>query len=92
MIPLLQKRWPPAAEVVIDGAPVEITVKVSSRAKNYKLSLPNHGRPLLTVQPVDRPAPPQRPSGYRRSAGNAGALGARPGVARSTAAGSRRSH
>ena len=49
MIPLLQKRWPPAAEVEIDGAPVEITVRVSSRAKNYKLSLPNHGRPLLTV-------------------------------------------
>lgn len=54
MIPLLQKRWPPAAEVVIDGAPVEITVKVSSRAKNYKLSLPNHGRPLLTVPQYGR--------------------------------------
>ena len=54
MIPLLQKRWPPAAEVVIDGAPVEITVRVSSRAKNYKLSLPNHGRPLLTVPKYGR--------------------------------------
>jgi predicted metal-dependent hydrolase len=54
MIPLLQKRWPPAAEVVIDGAPVEITVKVSPRAKNYKLSLPNHGRPLLTVPKYGR--------------------------------------
>jgi predicted metal-dependent hydrolase len=54
MIPLLQKRWPPAAEVVIDGAPVEVTVKVSPRAKNYKLSLPNHGRPLLTVPKYGR--------------------------------------
>jgi predicted metal-dependent hydrolase len=54
MIPLLQKRWPPAAEVVIDGAPVEITVRISSRAKNYKLSLPNHGRPLLTVPKYGR--------------------------------------
>ncbi len=54
MIPLLQKRWPPAAEVVIDGAPVEITVKVSTRAKSYRLSLPNHGRPLLTVPKFGR--------------------------------------
>ncbi len=54
MIPLLQKRWPPAAEVVIDGAPVEITVRVSSRARNYRLSLPNNGRPLLTVPKFGR--------------------------------------
>ena len=54
MIPLLQKRWPPAAEVVIDGAPVTITVKVSNRAKNYRLSLPNNGRPLLTVPKFGR--------------------------------------
>ena len=54
MIPLLQKRWPPAAEVVIDGAPVEITVKVSTRAKSYRLSLPNNGRPLLTVPKFGR--------------------------------------
>ena len=54
MIPLLQKRWPPAAEVVIDGAPVAITVKVSTRARSYRLSLPNHGRPLLTVPKFGR--------------------------------------
>ena len=54
MIPLLQKRWPPSAEVVIDGAPVEVTIRVSARAKSYRLSLPNHGRPLLTVPKFGR--------------------------------------
>jgi predicted metal-dependent hydrolase len=54
MIPLFQKRWPPAAEVVIGGAPVEIAVKVSTRAKSYRLSLPNNGRPLLTVPKFGR--------------------------------------
>lgn len=54
MIPLLQKRWPPAAEVVIDGAPVTISVKVSDRAKSYRLSLPNNGKPLLTVPKFGR--------------------------------------
>jgi predicted metal-dependent hydrolase len=49
MIPLLQKRWPPAAEVWIDGAAVAVTVKVSTRARSYRLSLPHDGVPLLTV-------------------------------------------
>jgi predicted metal-dependent hydrolase len=49
MIPLLQKRWPPAAEVRIDGEPVAVAVKVSARTKSYKLSLPHGGGPLLTV-------------------------------------------
>jgi len=49
MLPLLQKRWPPAAEVVINGEPVEVTVKVSPRARSYRLSLPHGRQPLLTV-------------------------------------------
>jgi predicted metal-dependent hydrolase len=49
MIPLLQKRWPPAAEVEIGGETVTIDVKVSSRAQSYRLSLPHGGRPMLTV-------------------------------------------
>ena len=49
MIPLLQKRWPPAAHVRIDGETVEVAVKVSSRSRSYKLSLPHGGAPLLTV-------------------------------------------
>lgn len=49
MIALLQKRWPPAADVQIDGETVAVTVKVSSRSKSYKLSLPHAGTPVLTV-------------------------------------------
>jgi hypothetical protein len=49
MIPLLQKRWPPAAEVRIDGEAVSVAVKVSVRARSYRLSLPHGGAPLLTV-------------------------------------------
>lgn len=49
MIPLLQKRWPPAAEVRIGGETIAVVVKVSARARNYRLSLPHGGRPLLTV-------------------------------------------
>ena len=49
MIPLLQKRWPPAAEVRIDGESVAVQVKVSARARSYRLSLPHGGQPLLTV-------------------------------------------
>ncbi len=54
MIPLLQKRWPPAAEVQIDGSPVAVTVKVSARARSYRLSLPHGGAPLLTVPKFGR--------------------------------------
>jgi predicted metal-dependent hydrolase len=49
MFPLLQKRWPPAAEVRIDGESIVVQVKVSTRAKSYRLSLPHGGGPLLTV-------------------------------------------
>ena len=49
MIPLLQKRWPPAAEVRIDGETIAVAVKVSTRARSYRLSLPHGGAPLLTV-------------------------------------------
>jgi predicted metal-dependent hydrolase len=54
MVALLQKRWPPAAEVQIDGEPVEVIVKVSTRAKSYRLSLPHGGKPLLTVPKFGR--------------------------------------
>lgn len=54
MIPLLQKRWPPAAEVWIDGEPVTVTIKLSSRATSYRLSLPHTGRPQLTVPKFGR--------------------------------------
>jgi hypothetical protein len=54
MIPLLQKRWPPAAEVRIAGESVAVAVKVSTRAKSYRLSLPHGGQPLLTVPKFGR--------------------------------------
>ncbi|RYE08346.1 MAG: M48 family peptidase [Hyphomicrobiales bacterium] len=54
MIPLLQKRWPPAAEVRIGGETVTVTVKVSARARSYRLSLPHAGTPLLTVPKFGR--------------------------------------
>lgn len=54
MIPLLQKRWPPAAEVQIGGESIRVAVKVSSRAKSYRLSVPNSAAPLLTVPKFGR--------------------------------------
>jgi predicted metal-dependent hydrolase len=49
MIALLQKRWPPSAEVEIDGKRVSVEVKVSARSQSYRLSLPHGGGPVLTV-------------------------------------------
>jgi predicted metal-dependent hydrolase len=49
MIPLLQKRWPPAAEVDIDGKRVAVKVRVSSRAQSYRLTVPHGAGPVLTV-------------------------------------------
>lgn len=54
MVPLLQKRWPPAAEIWIDGEPVDVIVKVSTRAQSYRLSLPHGGKPTLTVPKFGR--------------------------------------
>jgi predicted metal-dependent hydrolase len=54
MIPLLQKRWPPAAEVRIGSESVAVIVKVSTRARSYRLSLPHGGAPLLTVPKYGR--------------------------------------
>lgn len=54
MIPLLQKRWPPAAEVRIGGESIAVAVKVSTRARSYRLSLPHGGAPLLTVPKFGR--------------------------------------
>ena len=49
MIALMQKKWPSAAEALIDGKLVLVTVKVSQRARNYRLSIPHAGGPVLTV-------------------------------------------
>ena len=51
-----RKREPiPASTVLsIDGAPVEIVVKVSQRARSYRLSVPHTGGPVLTLPPTGR--------------------------------------
>jgi predicted metal-dependent hydrolase len=49
MIALLQKKWPEATEARIDGRPVRIIVRVSTRARSYRLSIPHQGPPVLTV-------------------------------------------
>lgn len=49
MIALLQKKWPSATEAQIDGKLVMVEVRVSARAKNYRLSIPHVGGPVLTV-------------------------------------------
>ena len=49
MIALLQKQWPLMAEARIDGRAVAVAVRVSARARNYRLSVPHHGGPVLTV-------------------------------------------
>lgn len=49
MLSLLTKRVPDTAEVEIDGERVAVTVKVSARARNYRLSLPHGGQPLLVL-------------------------------------------
>jgi hypothetical protein len=54
MLPLLQKRWPPATEVVIDGETVSVIVKISARARSYRLSLPHGSAPVLTVPKFGR--------------------------------------
>jgi predicted metal-dependent hydrolase len=54
MIPLLQKKWPPAAEVNIDGVGVAVTVRVSARSRSYRLSIPHGGGPVLTVPKYGR--------------------------------------
>ncbi len=42
-------KIPEATVVSIDGKPVEITVKVSARARSYRLTVPHHGNPVLTL-------------------------------------------
>ncbi|HQZ12349.1 MAG TPA: SprT family zinc-dependent metalloprotease [Devosia sp.] len=49
MIALFQKKWPATVEALIDGKPVTVAVRVSARARNYRLSLPHAGGPVLTV-------------------------------------------
>lgn len=44
-------KIPASTVIVLDGAPVTVNVKVSARARSYRLSLPHSGGPLLTLPP-----------------------------------------
>jgi predicted metal-dependent hydrolase len=49
MIALFQKKFPEATEARVDGRLVAIAVRVSTRARSYRLSIPHYGAPVLTV-------------------------------------------
>lgn len=46
--------WPESAALTIEGRPVAVLVRVSTRARSYRLSLPHTGRPVLTVPVTGR--------------------------------------
>ena len=46
---LLQKKFPESAEARVDGRLVAVDVRVSDRARNYRLSIPHHGVPVLPI-------------------------------------------
>jgi predicted metal-dependent hydrolase len=49
MISLLRAKIPETAEARIDGWAVSVDVRVSARARNYRLSIPHKGAPVLTI-------------------------------------------
>lgn len=48
------QKVPASTVLTIDGEPVEITVKVSVRARSYRLTVPHHGNPVLTLPKTGR--------------------------------------
>ena len=40
---------PASTELLLDGKPVRIAVKLSARARSYRLTVPHHGDPVLTI-------------------------------------------
>jgi predicted metal-dependent hydrolase len=50
MINLFSKaKFPEVALAQIDGRTIRVAVKISNRARSYRLSIPNRGGPVLTV-------------------------------------------
>lgn len=52
-------RWPDTMPLEIDGAPVDVAVRVNARSRTYRLSLNDTGRAVLTVPPYGDPAAAQ---------------------------------
>jgi predicted metal-dependent hydrolase len=46
---LLRAKFPPVAEARLDGEAVRVDVRISARARNYRLSIPHKGAPVLTI-------------------------------------------
>jgi predicted metal-dependent hydrolase len=42
-------KIPASTELVLDGKTVTIAVKLSARARSYRLTVPHHGDPVLTI-------------------------------------------
>lgn len=49
MFPFTRRKFPESVETPIDGRMVAVAVRVSARARNYRLSVPHHGAPVLTI-------------------------------------------
>ena len=47
-------KIPATTTLILDGNAVEITVKVSQRARSYRLTVPHHGNPVLTLPRTGR--------------------------------------
>ena len=45
----LRRAFPDSVETQVDGRQVAVTVRVSPRARYYRLSIPHDGRPVLTI-------------------------------------------
>lgn len=48
-------KWPDSISLELDGAPVEIAVRVHARARSYRLRLGDAGRAVLTVPSYGHP-------------------------------------
>ena len=46
---LFPRKIPASTTLRIDGTLVDVSVRVSARARSYRLTLPHHGGPVLTV-------------------------------------------
>jgi predicted metal-dependent hydrolase len=46
---MIDNSFPESAETMVDGRSVAVAVRVSARARSYRLTITHHGRPVLTV-------------------------------------------
>lgn len=51
---LFRRKFPETTQALVDGEVVPVVVKVSTRSRSYRLSLPHAGDPVLTVPSYGR--------------------------------------